>query len=189
MPLVPNYHLSKDYRREFYALARAHLRPGGYLMIDAPKADCTLRNNDWAEYSSTLVAAGFTRPYVVISRITLDAPPLRARVDAARSYSYHDDQGALVRLTGEAARAALRDEYKAALARFPVHDFIFAFARAREPNLEWREFGPELDVFGPAYLPGVLMTSCEPATDPRYVNSIARPTLPRPRLLMIPRMP
>ncbi|MCA9715635.1 MAG: hypothetical protein KC468_13235 [Myxococcales bacterium] len=184
MPMVRDYDHSKVYSREFYGLVRAHLRPDGYVMLDAPRADCTMAGGLWDYYSSTLVAAGFSRPYPVITRITLDAPPLRRLIDETKSLTTDDEV-----LTGEAAKEGVRALFTDKLSNFLVEDFIFAFARERAPSTTWREHGPTLDVFGPAYLEDALLERCAPARDPAKVNSIARPTLPRPRMLAPIRKP
>ncbi len=184
MPLVRDYDHSKVYSREFYGLVRAHLKPRGYIMLDAPRSDCTLPGNYWDTYSSTLVAAGFSRPYAMLTRVTLDAPPLRALIDNAKSLSTEDGV-----VYGEDAKEGTRALFSEKLGSFVVEDFIFAFKHAREPSFEWTDHGAALDVFGPAYLEDALLAECEPSRDPARVNSIARPTLPRPRLLAPVRKP
>ncbi len=184
MPLVRDYDHSKVYSREFYGMVRAHLRPRGFVMLDAPRSDCTLAGSYWDIYSSTLVAAGFPRPYSLITRVTLDAPPLRAIIDNAKSLSTEDGV-----VYGAEAKAATRALLSEKLGQFVVEDFIFAFKHERAPQREWTEHDIELDVFGPAYLEDAMVDACEPSHDRALINSIARPTLPRPRLLAPVRKP
>ena len=70
MPYPRDYNVAKVYSREFYALARAHLRSDGFLMLDAPDGDCHYTDtpeNLWHVYDNTLRAAGFARVMPVMN--------------------------------------------------------------------------------------------------------------------------
>lgn len=184
MPYPMDYGHATVYSREFYMLVRRHLRPGGFVAMDAPDGDCAAEGSLWPIYSSTLRAAGFATVRGVVSRVPVDDPRILRRVTAAQSYTYVRD-GKQVTLEGDRAQDAVGRQMHDAWLEFPEHFFMLAAPEPWSPSLQWTEFGVEYDALRPHLLDEAFDVACEPVEDPRQVNSIFRPTLPELELLAV----
>ena len=179
-PYARDHNLSRLYSREFYAMIRARLEPGGFLAFDAPSGWCEEEGGDWPVYSSTLLAAGFTtvRPY--LSRVSLYAPQVEAFIAEsmarARSLGYDPER-----------IAEYPDAWRWRLAReransFPVHEFIFASVGDIPRAPRWRDFGVHFHALAPEHLALSFDHDCVPEDRADAVNTVFHPTLPEPRM-------
>jgi spermidine synthase len=190
MPYPRDYNVAKVYSREFYSMAHAHLRPDGFLALDAPDGDCHYRDipeNLWHVYDNTLRAAGFPTVLPVMNTIDPGKPPLSSTVDAfawgiaekwRRTHSAAETPIAEARQWVEANIEAYLSSYQ---------EFLLAFPVAREPNTSWMPVDVPLYALRPSYLSDAIVRDCERLVDPEAVNSIFRPTLPPLQLLPVPR--
>jgi spermidine synthase len=185
MPYARDHNLSVVYSREFYALVRRHLAPGGFVSIDTPGGWCHGPGTLWAVYDNTLRAAGLRTVVPLVSRVNLDTPRFEGVLDAivarARVVTTADD-GSTTELSADATRAfllaAAREEVEDS-----VQEFVVAFPEARTIATAWRDFDVPLYAFGPEQLPLAFDQTCPRVHDPASVNSVFRPTLPPLELL------
>lgn len=190
MPYPRDYNVAKVYSREFYSLARAHLRPSGFLALDSPDGDCHYAHTDgnlWNVYDNTLRAAGFASVMPVMNTLDPSKPPLSWTVDGFAeqvAQAWRQQNGGATPPIAEA-----RQWIEGIIARnlSSYQEFLLAFPVAREPNTEWMPIDVPLYALKPSYLPDAIVSNCEHRTDPDAVNSIFRPTLPPLRLLAVPR--
>ena len=190
MPYPRDYNVAKVYSREFYAMARGHLQPDGFLALDSPDGDCHYTHhvhNLWHVYDNTLRAAGFARVMPVMNTLDSSKPPLSWTIDGFAEQIaevWRRDHGASAPPVEE-ARQWIEANLERSLSGY--QEFLLAFPVAREPNTEWMTVDVPLYALKPAYLDDAIVRDCEHRTDPDAVNSIFRPTLPPLRLLSVPR--
>jgi len=190
MPYPRDYNIAKVYSREFYALARAHLQPNGFLALDSPDGDCHYAHTDgnlWHVYDNTLRAAGFASVMPVMNTLDPSKPPLSWTVDGFAeqvAQAWRQQNGG-----GTPPIEEARQWIEANLARSlsSYQEFLLAFPDAREPNTEWMPVDVPLYALKPSYLSDAIVRDCDHRDDPDAVNSIFRPTLPPLQLLAVPR--
>jgi len=190
MPYPRDYNVAKVYSREFYSLARAHLRRDGFLVLDSPDGDCHYTDvaaNLWHVYDNTLRAAGFPTVMPVMNTLDPNKPPLSWTVDGFAeqiAQVWRQETGANAPSVEE-ARSWVEAELERTLSSY--QEFILAFPVVREPNTEWMTVDAPMYALKPSYLSDAIVRDCEHRDDPDAVNSIFRPTLPPLRLLAVPR--
>ena len=178
-PYVMDYNLSKLYSREFFHFVRAHLRDGGYAVLDAPASEFFVRDSsgatvmasdsDWPVYYETLKGAGFETVVPFVSAVELDNP------------AAHQALSPLIQrqgLTGDAARARSL-AYLGAHANGLMQGFILARrGPGREPR--YRDLGITLHVLNETrfHLAFAQPHPMRDGVDDDTVNSIMRPTMP-----------
>ncbi len=172
MPYVRDYNLSLVYSREFYALARQHLTPDGFLAIEAPASWCGEFESLWPIYYSTLRAAGFATVLPYITQFDMQAPRLQRYLNAAA-----DQRNSK---TTEENRAALRGRLADTLPELPIQEFVLAFADERSISRRYRDMGVQTYAFDEHHYRLAFQPACvdDDAFTLELVNSIARPTLP-----------
>ena len=180
MPWARDYNLSLVYSREFYALVRRRLAPGGFVALDTPGGWCRMPGSLWDIYDNTLRAAGFATVVPLVSRVNLDGSAFQCMLDriAAQGRQAATAQCGTTAPSEEETRARLlataREEVDG-----NVQEFVLAFPDARPVvPTEWRDFGVPLHAFGPEHLRLAFDWTCAHVPDPTQVNSIFRPTLP-----------
>jgi len=180
MPWARDYNLSLVYSREFYALVRRRLAPGGFVSIDTPGGWCRRLGGLWDIYDNTLRAAGFATVVPLVSRVNLTTPSFQRTLDAivAQTQAYCPaPDGGTVELSADETRARLLAAAQEEVDD-TVEDFVLAFREPRAVTPVWRDFDVPLRAFGPAQLPLAFDDTCAHVPDPTLVNSIFRPTLP-----------
>lgn len=180
MPYPRDYAVAQVYSREFYSLVRSHLTDDGFLMLDAPDADCRKEDGGlWSVYQSTLDAAGFRRVVPVLSRFNLEDPRI-SEIILATSWSLAEQvRGGEIEASFDpsTAPAVLRDAVDQSV-NSELQEFVLALPAARPINTEWIDMGLDHHAFGPSHLELAFFRECADVRTPRAVNSIFRPVLP-----------
>jgi len=176
-PVANDYNLSKLYSMEFYSFVRKCLKKDGFVVIDAPGSEIGKPRNDWAIYYNTIKAAGFETIVPYLALLERDNPKLYERLieepEAIRQMVARRSWYILNRLRPE---------------------FIMMKSEDSAINMEFRDYGVEMYVLNDEryestfdifyYLPEIVDRSKIKLMPERVawskVNSIMRPTLPRP---------
>ncbi len=188
VPRARDYNLAMLYSREFYAMIRTHLAPGGYLVFDAPGGSCTVEDEGWRIYYSTLRSAGFETIAPLVSRFD---EATRAIADTAAAmaeevaFTVTLPSGASMPMTHAQQREYVADTMLTALDG-SVQEFVIAFPDAREIAPSWTDFGVSHQALTPHLLTLAFPDDCPQEFTPKLVNSIFRPTLPRLWWLYVP---
>ncbi len=181
MPDAHDYNISLVYSREFYAMVRHHLRPGGFVAVDTPGGDCTAPEHLWNVYSSTLRAAGFETVVPMLTIIDADAPNIASVADEVAWQTPIDvpaPGGRQIRLSPAQSREYVRGTFAEVLSG-NVQEFTLAFPVARSINVTWRDdLAVPTDLFGRWQLPAAFAGTCPTIRDAASVNSVLRPVLP-----------
>jgi len=173
MPYVRNYNLSLVYSREFYALARKHLSPNGFIAIDAPSSWCGENDTLWSIYYSTLRSAGFATVLPYVTQFDIDAPRLKRRL---AEIADQQEQKAGVEDRLDALRTRISD----ILPELPKQEFVLAFINAQPISRRYRDMGQQTLAFDEHHYKLAFQPACVRGEvfGSEKVNSIARPTFP-----------
>jgi len=188
VPRPRAYGLAMLFSREFYGMIRARLDPDGFLAIDTPGGSCDGQEGLWSVYYSTLKAAGYatvtplvTRFDATMPRITNAAATLANQLDLRTQLP----GGGTMPMTTAQKRGYVTGRMLEILGGIP-QEFTVAFPRPRDLEVEWRDFGVDLAVFGPNGLRLAFPDDCPTEVVSSEVNSVFRPTLPRIWWLWVP---
>lgn len=189
VPRARDYNLAMLYSREFYAMVRAHLGPGGFLAFDAPDGSCGAGDDSgWRIYYSTLRSAGFRTVRSLVSRFDEQT---RAIADTATRFArdVHMDVelpgGGTAPMTERQRRQYLREAMLQWLGQ-STQEFIVAFPDRRPVEPSWSDLGVEHRALTPHLLRLAFPGNCPKVADPALVNSVFRPTLPQIWWLAVP---
>ena len=198
-PIANTYDLAKLYSREFYEFVRQRLRPDGFAVFDSSNtvmytpgqegsAAELSKLNPWPVYSNTLMQAGFKSIVPYFSTLEIDNPEVERLINEIRFALSPQREAELAEIGNPARRElqrrkelkAVRDQMKHATSDYLKQGFIFMSPDtwAGKPSAEM--LPGDLRVLNEQRLALALTQDLvlPERVDPRWVNSITRPTLP-----------
>jgi spermidine synthase len=195
-PEPDTYDLSKIYSQEFYAAARSLLKEDGYLVLDAPGIN-TLHDRigsaappseSLSVYLQTLKAAGFSTLITYASALELDNEAARALIRReingadrliVRERDIYTEREIVIR-----GQEGIIDKVLSDFIVETQQRFIFARKQPLDKTHAFDAHGIDLNILNPqryALAVGPEPLAEQVGSQPELINSILRPTLPRPR--------
>ena len=169
-PTVIDYNLSKLYSREFFYLAKVHLKDDGFIALDTPESYYGIplgskgllkrHRGDWLIHSNTMRLAGFKTVLPFYSIL---------ETDNAKAYARLVEQDVPKKL-----------DYLKNYSEDTQEGFVMLRKNERYGRFEYIDFGIQLHVLNEKRFQLSYPESYKPIgrVDLSQVNSILRPTLP-----------
>ena len=187
-PYAKDYNVSKLYSREFFHFVRERLAEGGFAVLDAPGSSyfglvdesggmALVPGGEWQIYYNSMRAAGFDAVVPFRATVESDNPEAIAFLE-----TWEDTPDFMDPRTGQTHPETRAEWIRRTVAqhRNLYREGFMALWRDEAPPTAYRDPGVKLTIlneqrFGLSFPPRFSPLS---EIDPRWVNSILRPTLP-----------